>query len=171
MNSRRLKQLRHEAAMLGGAAPVVALIVVRAFAPVQGPAGALASTTPDEPALTARFDPPELTSRQRTMLAYADSIRDETSESPFLAATERVELQIDQAMPESESLRFAQALRLTSVVGGATPVAIIDGKPRRVNDPLEFGWWVSSIDASTSTVTLSHKLYDDTVLKIEPKLP
>ena len=170
MNARRLKQLRHEAAMLGGAAPIVAIVVVRVLAPVQGPAGASAGTTSTEPAITARFEPPQLTTRQRGLLEYADSIGAEHSESPFLAATERVELQLDDTMPESESLRYAHNLHLSSVIAGITPVAVIEGKTRRVNERLENGWWVSAIDASTFTVVLSHKLYDDVELKIEPGL-
>ncbi len=36
------------------------------------------------------------------------------------------------------------------------PLAIIDGKPRRIGDTLDTGWTVMSINASDFTVTLRH---------------
>jgi hypothetical protein len=37
------------------------------------------------------------------------------------------------------------------------PLAIIDGKPRRVGDVMDSGWTVLSINGDDFTVTLRHK--------------
>jgi hypothetical protein len=48
-------------------------------------------------------------------------------------------------------------VRVTSILpNGKTPLAIIDGKPRRVGDTLESGWKVLSINGDDFTVTLVH---------------
>lgn len=48
-------------------------------------------------------------------------------------------------------------VRVSSILpNGKTPLAVIDGKPRRVGDTLESGWTVLSINGDDFTVTLVH---------------
>lgn len=162
-----LKEKKHDLALLGGAAPIVVILLARAFAPAQGPANASGQTTEDTPNQTASYTEPELNRDQTSMLDYARGGKtDSTDESPFLEAEATEELE-GTTIPESEVKRYARDLEVSSILAGAQPAAVIGGKALSEGDRLERGWWVSSINAKTFRVTISHPVHDDVVLKLD----
>lgn len=59
--------------------------------------------------------------------------------------------------PEPDQSRGLPPVSVTSILPSArNPLAIIDGKPRRVGDTLPSGWTVVSINGEDSTVSLIH---------------
>lgn len=81
---------------------------------------------------------------------YFDSI------DPYVEAP-----QIDEPLeprPRSTSPQELPGVRVTSILPHPkNPLAIIDGKPRRVGDVMDSGWTVLSINGDDFTVTLRHK--------------
>jgi hypothetical protein len=66
---------------------------------------------------------------------------------------------VDNSTPEPRPSvpQALPAVTVTSILPHPrNPLAIIDGKPRRVGDTLESGWTVLSISGSDFTVTLRH---------------
>lgn len=58
------------------------------------------------------------------------------------------------------------SIRVTSIVRGARPVAVIDGSIRRVGDLVDPDWVVFSIDTAARTVTIAHRSGETVVLDL-----
>ena len=76
---------------------------------------------------------------------------------PAIAPIESVVRQSDPVTTRPKGVQQLPTVRVTSILPNAkTPLAIIDGKARRVGDTLESGWTVLSINGDDFTVTLVH---------------
>ncbi len=74
---------------------------------------------------------------------------------PYMEEVQVVDTFVPRARPATpESL---PAVRVTSILPHPkNPLAIIDGKPRRVGDTLDSGWTVMSINGKDFSVSLRH---------------
>ena len=167
--SKVLKKRRNEFVLLGGAAPVLAIVLVKVFAPIDGPRAASADTLLFDIPAVKTFDAPELNDSQR-VLSEAGMPEQDPDAWPFLEAAieDSDEIVIDE--PDDTigaDVEYVQSLSVTSILRGTRPVAVIGGKPRQIDDRLDHGWWISDIDASTFRVTLSHTYHGTVVLQIE----
>lgn len=93
-----------------------------------------------------------------------ESVTDQSINSPFYfdSIDPYVETpQIDEPLeprPRSTGPQELPEVRVTSILPHPkNPLAIIDGKPRRVGDVMDSGWTVMSINGDDFTVTLRHK--------------
>ena len=90
----------------------------------------------------------------------------------FANETHRVVVQPDVpgGIPEPESPVVVPEFRLSSIMlGGSTPIAMIDGKVRRAGDVLAAGWTVQAIDHSAGTVSLTGPKGKHVELKLRGK--
>jgi len=162
------KKNRGELVLLGGAAPVIAIIIVKAVAPIDGPKSASADPQQFDIPAVERFDVPELDDSQR-VLSEITTPEDETDSQPFLETAvddpEEVLIDVPDDSPGA-AVVYVEQLSVTSILKGKRPVAVIEGKPRQIDERLDHGWWISDIDASTFRVTLSHTYHGTVVLQI-----
>lgn len=125
-----------------------------------GPRAVVAAADAQRPELVAAVPgPPKLDLRQSAAVVYARALRDSagTIESPFFTlkdASDAAVLVQTPTAPADE--RPIPTFVLTSVVRGTTPMAVIDGRLRRVGDLAQDGWTVEQIDPDAGTVRLTH---------------
>ena len=122
----------------------------------QGPASAMASAI-DRPDLPSEL--PVL----KPVSARESRDSNEPIQSPFYIETmAQVGTVPPPAKSQSRPTRPVQAQTLptvsvTSILPNSrNPLAVIDGRPRRVGDTLPSGWTVISINGEDNTVTLKH---------------
>lgn len=99
-----------------------------------------------------RFKEPQIvdvTSRAIRSPLYTESV-DDIDRSFFV--------DIDEPVAERPQQDTISSVQVTSILPHPkNPLAIIDGKPRRVGDVLDSGWKVMSINGEDFTVTLRHR--------------
>lgn len=99
----------------------------------------------------------EDTSTLRRAVDRANAAGAGQSPVAFANETQRVVVQPDVpgGIPEPEVPVAVPEFRLSSIMlGGGTPIAMIDGKVRRAGDEVAAGWTVRAIDHSDGTVSL-----------------
>jgi hypothetical protein len=92
----------------------------------------------------------------------SEAISDESIGSPFyFEPVEPMGQPVDSSPQDPRPTQQVRVelpeVHVTSILPNPkNPLAIIDGKPRRIGDTLDTGWKVISINASDFTVTLRH---------------
>ncbi len=167
------KKRRNEFVLLGGATPVIAIIVIKAVAPIDGPRAASAGSQQFDIPAVKTFETTELTDTQR-VLSQMITPEDEPEHRPFLETAvnlpDEFMIQAPDGSPGAD-VEYVEQLTVTSILNGKRPVAVIGGKPRQIDDRLDHGWWISDISASTFRVTLSHTYHGNVVLRIRHEMP
>lgn len=146
------------------AAPVAAVMAIRAVWPAAGPSPAVAREHAPV-GLDDRLPPLDPLSAEAIGAREAGraAIAGATLESPFLVevdaagATPAEPARAAEAPVNAETARVDPAFVLSSIVagqrGGAT-IAIINGKVRRAGEAIAPGWMLESIDAAAGTATV-----------------
>lgn len=116
--------------------------------------------------VAASEDPFEMVTLQTTPF-YIERVGEPLSTQDFIpspfyfessaAPIESIVKPADPIVSRPKGVEKLPPVRVSSILpNGKTPLAIIDGKPRRVGDTLESGWTVLSINGDDFTVTLVH---------------
>lgn len=140
------------------ATPLVVLAVLRAVVPGVGPVSARAANPvsanqTEEPAVPPR----DISVDPRVLEAIRELDRAPLGSSPLIAPQIRT-AGVDAPTPvyiPAATGGFVREFNLSSIVGGRTAVAVIDGQLRKVGDDLGGGWSVQSIDSTTKDVVIA----------------
>lgn len=152
--------MRHNAPVLSLVAamlvPATAMFGARYLNPTPAQAGAALPSV----------DPPALGILWLSDLAQADPSQESTGSgpvrSPFWFDTDntvnnRVIEQSTAPTPPPINRLVIPSFQLSTIVtSGRTPMAVIDGKPRKIGDEIRGGWTLLHIDGTARTVTIAH---------------
>lgn len=86
--------------------------------------------------------------------------------TPEQASDEPVEVVVRDEPVERPPSITPPSIRVTSIVRGARPIAVIDGAIRRVGDLVDPDWMVYAIDADARTVSLGHRTGEIVVIDL-----
>ena len=142
------------------AAPLIALVGVRMMSD-NGPVSASADTLAGaEGAMTGSAKDQPLTDEQRIAVTYARTISGKAIVStPFYYPPARVidATPTDPTTPNNEPVQLDRfEVRLTSVIGGNRPLAVINGRARQIGEVVGGEWTLTAIDARAGSITLRH---------------
>lgn len=145
---------RAGAAALGLAVlPALAVLGVRAVSPEGAPSTARAAAAAGVEAAPAAL--PTASAEQKGLLAA----QREAAAAPFgpcpLAMPQTTALRVAAPEPPAEREEPAPEFALSGIVrGGGGAMAVINGRPRRLGDEVEKGWFVGGIDPGAGEVRL-----------------
>lgn len=151
-------------------APAAGVMLIRTLAPNSGPARAAAMVGTEEVVEPVRPPaPPQLSGKQA---ALASALRGRASEyrSPFVVLTSEAAREGLLQDPRGAQVAKRPEFSITSIVTGTQPMAVINGKARRVGDDMGDGWSLIDIDPTRRQVTVQHLEHGVLVLHIKAGL-
>jgi len=77
------------------------------------------------------------------------------------------EFEVEQAAVESGADSGAPTMNLGGLIGGRTPLAIIDGRMCRIGDEIERGWILKAVDPVTRSITIQGPAGQTAVVRAE----
>ncbi|MCW5753892.1 MAG: hypothetical protein KIT24_04190 [Phycisphaeraceae bacterium] len=142
-------------AVIAAIAPCLAVGMARLISSAPAPAAARAAA-PQQRAAEKVPPPKPLSAAQKAALAYASAIELPVTEpSPFHEPLRELKSQA----PEIEELDILPTpphwWRVTSIISGRKPIAVINGRPMAIGDVVDDGWTVLRIDPHGRLVTIA----------------
>jgi hypothetical protein len=157
------------------AAPVVAVMGMRVLSPVRGPSAALGSDNLMTPPVQL-YSPPKTPAEAFALVRTYDGVLSAgfgpspmISKAPPKPVKPLVEAKPPaQQQPEPQKPAEQVVLAVTSIMSrSGNPLAVINGRPRRVGDVLPGGWTVHEINGEEGQVVVRSETGEQATLKLK----
>ncbi|MHC4975914.1 MAG: hypothetical protein ACYTF7_04830 [Planctomycetota bacterium] len=142
--------------LLGAAFPLAVLALTYVADPLGAPQRATASEqgtdTEGTDSTTSRKAHPDAAEALEVITSYAF---DEAAKNPFRYRDGEL-YNTSVSVTDNGTLMISSEFQVTSILGGSSPIALINGRAYKAGDEVINGWRVEAIDPTQRYVTLRH---------------